>query len=142
MSRILPLLLSLLLLPVSPAFSQTPPARLEQAMSDTLDLWRQGRFEQLFDLLAHRGRTSREAFVHRMTGTSVRPACCFQKMERFRVLSERGDEATVYVSVGLEGGSPATESCTREFRLTREGGNWKMQLNDIYALAGARMKKR
>ncbi|MBI5484067.1 MAG: hypothetical protein HY888_06355 [Deltaproteobacteria bacterium] len=114
---------------------------LEQSMSDTLDLWREGRYEQLFERLARRGKTSREVFVKKMHHTNVRPACCWQKMENFKVLNEKRTEATIYVKVGLEGTPNASESSTREFKLTHEGGVWKMQLSDIFSIAGVTAKK-
>lgn len=129
-------------LPVVPVRAETSPAVLEQAMSDTLDLWREGRYEQLFDHLAHRGRTSREAFVKRMGDATSKPACCFQKMGNFKVLNEKRTEATVFVTVGLEGSPNTPESCTREFKLTHEEGIWKMQLNDVLSMAGITGKKR
>jgi hypothetical protein len=115
---------------------------LEKSMSDILDTWRDGRYEQLFEQLAHRGRMSRETFVDNMRETTTRPACCWQKMENFKVLHEKRTEATVYVKVGLEGTPGAVGSTTREFKLTRQEGGWKMQLADILSLAGAGGKKR
>ena len=109
---------------------------LEQAMSDTLDIWRDGNYEQLFEQLAHRGKTSREVFVKKMRDSTVRPACCWQKMENFKVLNEKRTEATVYVKVGLEGTPGASDSTTREFKLTHMEGVWKMQLADVLAIAG------
>lgn len=131
-----------LLLPVVPAGAGSTPAALEQAMSDTLDLWREGRYEQLYDRLAHRGRTSREQFVARMRDTSVRPACCFQKLENFKVLNEKRTEATVYARVGLEGTPDAARSSTREFKLTHEEQVWKMQLADVFSIAGVTGRKK
>ncbi len=130
-----------LLVTLSPVFAETAPSVFEQSVSETFDLWRDGRYEQLFERLSHRGRTSREQFVVKMRGTSIRPACCWQKMENFRVLSEKRSEATVYVKVGLEGVPGTNDSCTREFKLSNEGGAWKMQLNDIVSLAGVSAKK-
>ncbi|MDD5284964.1 MAG: hypothetical protein PHD54_03845 [Desulfuromonadaceae bacterium] len=114
---------------------------LEQSMSETLDLWREGSFEKLFERLTHRGKTSRETFVKKMRDTTIRPACCWQKMENFKVLNEKRTEATVYVKVGLEGTSNGVDSSTREFKLSNEGGVWKMQLGDIFSIAGAAGKK-
>lgn len=114
---------------------------LEQAMSETLDLWREGRYEQLYERLSHRGKTSREQFVKKMQNTSTRPACCFQKLENFRVLNEKRTEATVYARVGLEGTPGTSESSTREFRLSHTENSWKMQMSDILALSGASAKK-
>ena len=124
-----------------PVFAGEKAQVLEQSMSETLDLWREGRYEKLFEHLSHRGKTSKEAFVKKMNNTSIRPACCWQKMENFKVLNEKRTEATVYVKVGLEGTSNASESSTREFKLTHEEGIWKMQLSDIFSIAGVTAKK-
>ena len=114
---------------------------LEKTMSETLDTWRDGRYEQLFEQLAHRGKTSRETFVKKMRETSTRPACCWQKMENFKILDEKRNEATVYVKIGLERGAEAAGSTTREFKLIHQEGVWKMQLADVFSIAGATAKK-
>lgn len=115
---------------------------LEKSMSDTLDIWREGRYEQLFEQLAHRGKTSRESFVKKMRETTIRPACCWQKMENFRILNEKLTEATVYAKIGLEGTSDASASTTREFKMTHMEGVWKMQLADVISIAGVTGKKK
>jgi len=114
---------------------------LEKSMSDTLDTWREGRYEQLFEQLAHRGKTSREAFVKKMRESTTRPACCWQKIEKFKVLNEKRTEATVYAKVGLESATGAVTSATREFKLTHMEGVWKMQLADVFSIAGVTGKK-
>jgi hypothetical protein len=77
-----------------------------------------------------------------MRDTSIRPACCFQKLENFRVLNEKRTEATVYARVGLEGTPDAAASATREFKLTHEENIWKMQLADVLSIAGVTGKKK
>lgn len=114
---------------------------LEKSMSDTLDTWREGRYEQLFEQLAHRGKTSRETFVRKMRESTTRPVCCWQKMEHFKVLNEKRTEATVYAKIGLEGTPGGAESTTREFKMTHQEGVWKMQLADIFSIAGVTGKK-
>ncbi len=140
------LLLVMLLLCVTLSATQvraeTSAAVLEQAMSETLDLWREGRYEQLYERLSHRGRTSKEQFVSRMRDSSIRPACCFQKLEQFRVLNEKRTEATVYAKVGLEGTPNVSEAVTREFKLSHEENSWKMQLADVVSIAGVTGKKK
>lgn len=126
----------------APASAESAPGILEQSMSDTLDLWREGRYEQLYEHLAHRGRTSREQFVNRMRDTAIRPACCFQKLSNFKVLNEKRTEATVYARVGLEGTPDSAESSTREFKLTHEENIWKMQLADVLTISGANGRKK
>jgi hypothetical protein len=142
LSRILSILLcTFLLVPAVPVAAESSAAALEQSMSDTLDFWREGRYEQLFENLAHRGKTSKEQFVKKMRDTQIRPACCFQKLENFKVLNEKRTEATVYAKVGLEGTPNISESSTREFKLTHEENVWKMQLADVLAISGASGKK-
>jgi len=132
----------LLLVPVAAGAAESPASVQEHAVSETLDLWRDGRYEQLFEQLSRRGKTSREQFVKRMKETTVRPACCWQKLENFRVLSEKRNTATVYAKIGLEAAPGHDASSTREFKLFNEGGGWKMQLSDLYALAEAKGKKK
>jgi hypothetical protein len=76
-----------------------------------------------------------------MRETTIRPACCWQKMENFKVLNEKRTEATVYVKVGLEGTAVSSDKSTREFKLTHQEGIWKMQLADIFAIAEVNRKK-
>ncbi|MDD2580869.1 MAG: hypothetical protein PHR66_02635 [Desulfuromonadaceae bacterium] len=115
---------------------------LEKSMSDTLDIWREGRYEQLFEKLAHRGKTSREKFVKIMSDSTTRPACCWQKMENFRIINEKVTEATVFAKIGLDRTSGTSESTSREFKLTHQEGVWKMQLADVVSIAGVNGKKR
>jgi hypothetical protein len=114
---------------------------LEQSMSDTLDVWREGRYDQLFEQLAHRGKTSREMFVKKMREATIHPACCWQKMENFKILNEKRTEATVYVKIGLDGTPGKSDSTTREFKMTHQDGVWKMQLADVFSIAGVTGKK-
>ncbi len=122
--------------------SAASPQELEQSLSDTLDAWRDGRYEQLFESLSHRGKTSKESFVKKMQASSIKPACCWQKIENFKVLNEKRTEATVYAKIGLEGLPGTAESSTREFKLSHSENSWKMQLADIVALSGITVKKK
>ncbi len=135
MVRLFAVMMLLLVVPVS-GHTQEGETPLEKSMSRTLDAWREGRYELLFDMLSKRGKVSREQFIVKMRDTSVRPACCWEKMEKFTVLSEKTSEATVYVKIGLEGTPLDTKSITREFKLTNQGGDWKMHLSDIFSIAG------
>lgn len=139
-ARAMLLVLLLLSLP-STLLAATEPAVLEQSVSDTLDLWREGRYEQLYERLYRRGKTSKEQFTRMMRDSTIRPACCFQKMGNFQVLNEKRTEATVYAKIGLEGTSDPNASSTREFRLAHEAGLWKMHLSDITSLAGLSARK-
>jgi hypothetical protein len=124
-----------------PAMAEPSNSPIEQSMSATLDLWREGQYEKLFEHLSHRGKTTREQFVRMMRDAPIRPACCWQKIENFRLLNEKRSTATAYAKVGLEGTPSPTESSTREFKFNYEDGDWRMQLKDILDLAGAKPKR-
>jgi len=115
---------------------------MEKSLSETLDLWRESRFDLLYERLSHRGKMSKEKFVVRMRESSIKPACCWQKLEHFKLLNEKKSEATVYAKIGLEHGSGRIESVTREFRFSHDSGAWKMQMNDIAGLAEVSGKKK
>lgn len=113
----------------------------EQALSDTLDLWREGRFEQLYDALSHRNSMTRERFVLLLKDASVRPACCHNKLNNFKLINEKVTTAKVFARLGMEGTVGTDSSQSREFTLDHEEGRWKMRLTDIKALAGHKKKK-
>jgi hypothetical protein len=113
----------------------------EQAMSDALDLWREGRFERLYDNLSHRSGMTRERFVQSMKDAEVKPACCFNKLNNFRLINEKKTTAKVFAKLGMEGSPGIDESQSREFTLDHEEGRWKMRLADIKGLAGLKKKK-
>ena len=135
------LILSVLFVFPVNADANSTPSVYETVISETLDMWRDGHYEQLFEHLAKRGKISREQFVKKMQDAPVKPACCWQKMEHFQLLSEKKNSATVYVKIGLEGVPNQPDSVTREFKLLNEHGDWKMQMNDVMALAGVSKKK-
>lgn len=113
----------------------------EQSLSDALDLWREGRFEQLYDSLSHRSGMTRERFVESMKDAEIKPACCFNKLNNFRLINEKKTTAKIFAKLGMEGGPGIDESQSREFTLSHEEGRWKMKLADIKSLAGLKKKK-
>jgi hypothetical protein len=100
---VITLLLSVAIFAPVSALAGNAPTQYENAVSETLDHWRDGRYEQLYGQLAKRGKTSREQFVRKMRDSSIKPACCWQKIEHFKLLSEKKSTATVYLKIGLEG---------------------------------------
>jgi hypothetical protein len=106
-----------------------------------LDLWRDGRFGDLYDRTYAAGSRSRESFLRKMSAADRRPACCWEKMQDVKVTISGTDSATLRVRIGLERTGTETDSCTRSFRLRRESGVWKASLSDILSVAGASRKK-
>jgi hypothetical protein len=139
----------------APVSAGTDPSLLANAMSATLDLWRENGTGQLYDRLGNRGNTTKDQFVEKL-GTSIRPACCWQKLDNFKVMNENGTEATVIAKIGIEvtyykfsetfgsisSSLTTVEYITCEFKLNYEGGIWKMHLNDVFSLQNAARESR
>lgn len=130
------LLFSPLSFAVSPVCADQRSDPMEQAVSDALDLWREARFEQLYDSLSHRSGMSRERFVRFLKEADTRPACCFTKLRDFRLIHEKKTTAKVFARLGMEAGVGEEASQSREFTLDHEEGRWKMRMGDIKTLAG------
>ena len=106
-----------------------------------LDLWRDGRFAELYERTYAAGSRSRESFLRKMSLADRRPACCWEKMQEVKVTVSGADTATLHARIGLERTGTETDSCTRSFRMKRESGFWKASLSDILSLAGTSRKK-
>jgi len=141
---------------VIPVNAGTDPYSLSNAISAPLDLWRESWIDQLYDRLGNHGKTTKAQFVEMLKGSTIRPACCWQKMDNIKVLSENGTEATVSAKIGMEVTKyifaesynsiqktcTTVEYITSEFKLNNEGGIWKMQLKDIFSLRNAAMESK
>ena len=111
-----------------------------QGFEQILDLWREGKYGDIYERTTLSGKETKERFTARLAAAPLKPACCWEKMQDVTV-SAKGDSAVVVrAKVGLEG-SGGTEFKTRSFKLVREDGRWKMSQTDILTLSGAAKKK-
>jgi hypothetical protein len=120
---------------------ETVDIQVRRDFETILDLWRDGRFADLYDRTYAAGSRSRESFLRKMSVADRRPACCWEKMQEVKVAVPSPDNATLHARIGLEKTGTETEACTRSFRMRREGGIWKASLSDILSLAGTPRKK-
>ncbi len=112
----------------------------QSAFEEILDLWRAGKYDELFERTRGNGKLAKEDFARRLERATLKPACCWQKVQNLSVHVENDDLAAVRATVGLEGG-PEIEFKTRTFKLYRERGRWRIGQTDILSLAGASKKK-
>jgi hypothetical protein len=111
-----------------------------QGFEQILDLWREGKYDAVYERTVSSGKETKERFSAKLAGAPLKPACCWEKMQDVTV-SAKGDSAVmVRAKVGLEGGMKS-ESKTRSFKLVKEDGVWKMSQTDILTLSGAAKKK-
>ena len=116
-------------------------AEARQGFEQILDLWRDGKFGELYERTISSGKETKEHFVARLAGAPLKPACCWEKMQDVRVSARKENAVTLRAKVGLEGGG-GTEYKTRSYKLVKEDGVWKISQSDILALSGGSKKKK
>ncbi len=116
-------------------------AEARQGFEQILDLWRDGKYGELYERTIKGAKETRERFIARLDEAPLKPACCWEKMQDVRVTVKKDNEVTLHARIGLEGGV-ANESKTRSFKLVKEDGVWKASQADILSLSGAAKKKR
>ena len=116
-------------------------AEARQGFEQILDLWRDGRYDDLFERTITGGKMTKESFSVRLAGATLRPACCWEKMQDVKISAGKGKTVTVRAKVGLEGMS-GTEFKTRSYRMVKEEGVWKLSQADILSLCGGAKKKK
>jgi hypothetical protein len=112
----------------------------ERGLGEILDLWHDGKYEALFDRTEGGGNITREDFTERLAHAPYHPACCWEKLRDVRIILKNDDSARVRAKVGLEGQGRSFTS-TRDYRLVRDDGVWRIAMKDILAMAGGGKSK-
>lgn len=127
--------------------SQAAPAEssiaadVERDLGAALDLWRDGRYEDLYERVVPSGKQSKETFVRKMAAAPRRPTCCWDKMQDVQITVKNGSTVTVRAKLGFED-AVGTETVTRSFKMVRKGDTWRLSQTDIVSLAGNGKKKK
>lgn len=116
-------------------------AEVKRDMEFALDLWRDGRYDDLYEQVVPGGKQSKETFVRKMQLATRRPACCWEKVQEVRVTVKSGTSATVRAKLGFEEGV-GTEYLTRTFKVVKQGDTWRLAQADVVSLAAVSKKKR
>jgi hypothetical protein len=110
-------------------------AEARKGFEEILDLWRDGNYAELHERTS-KGKQSKEGFAKRLSASTHRPACCWEKMQDVTVRVKGDSSVEIKAKLGFEGMS-GTEFKTRSFRLEKEDGVWRVTQSDILSLAGA-----
>lgn len=116
-------------------------AEARQGFEQILDLWRDGKYLELYDRTTRSGKETRERFSARLSGAPLKPACCWEKMQDVSIAVKKENAVSVRARIGLEG-AVEKEYKTRSFKLVKEDGVWKISQTDILGLSGASKKKK
>lgn len=112
----------------------------ERGFAEILDLWRDGRYDELYERTLAGGKQTKEAFIGRMSSASLRPACCWEKLQEVRITMKNDESVVLRAKVGMEG-SVGNSFKTRDYRLVKEDGVWRIGQADLLSLSGAAKKK-
>ncbi|WP_243372773.1 hypothetical protein [Geotalea sp. SG265] len=136
------------LISLTPAPAKTPylsadelQGEAQRGFGEILDLWRDGRYDLLYDRTIAGGKGSKEQFARKLAAAGKKPACCWEKMQEVKVSVKNDYTVTLKAKVGMEGEGAGTDYVTRSFRLQKEDGVWCISQSDIFSLAGERKKK-
>jgi hypothetical protein len=116
-------------------------ADVERDLGAALDMWRDGRYDDLYERVVPSGKQSKEAFVKKMGATTRRPTCCWDKLRDVQVTVKNDATVTVRAKLGFED-AVGTETVTRSFKMVRKGDTWRLSQTDIISLAGGGKKKK
>lgn len=116
-------------------------AEVKRDMESALGLWRDGRYDDLYEQVVPGGKQSKETFIRKLQVSTRRPTCCWDKVQEVRVTVKSGTTATVRARLGFEEGV-GTEYLTRTFKVVKQGDTWRLAQADVVSLAGSVKKKR
>ena len=139
LSAVFSLLLAAVAVPPVRAADAVLEAEVRRSFEEILDLWREGRYDDLYGRTRPGGKITRESFRARLAAAPLRPACCWEKLQEVTVRVSSGRKAVLHGKVGLEGGVEV-EYKTRAFTLEQEGGAWRVAPGDLLSLAEAKGK--
>lgn len=113
---------------------------VQQGFEEILNTWRDGRFEELY-ARTYGGKMTREAFVKRFSDATLKPTCCWDKLQGVSVSVQTASKATLHGTVGLET-AVGGETKTKTFKLSKEGNVWRINQSELVSLVGAPHKKK
>lgn len=111
-----------------------------KGFEEILDLWRDGKFDELYNRTLISGRDTKESFSRKMASAPLKPSCCWEKMQEVGVSVRTPSSVVVRAKLGLDGPG-AMEYKTKSFKLNKEDGVWRIARGEILALAEATKKK-
>lgn len=116
-------------------------AEVQRDFEKILDLWRDGKYADLYERTIAGGRESKEHFAKKLADAPHKPVCCWEKMQEVKVTVKDDATAQVRAKLGFEGGGD-TVFVTRTFKLHKEDGVWQLSRTDIFSLANGEKKKK
>lgn len=112
-----------------------------KAFEEILDLWRAGDYNQLYDKTTVSGKDTRESFRKKMEAATLKPSCCWEKMQDVAVNIKSNSSVVIRAKLGLDAAGEM-EYKTKSFKMTNEFGQWRIARAEILSLAEAKKTKK
>jgi hypothetical protein len=110
-----------------------------RGFEEILNLWRDGKFDDLYHRTLISGKDTKESFVKRMASARLKPSCCWEKMQEVRVSVRTPTSVVVRAKLGLDAPGEM-EYKTKSFKLSKEDDVWRISRSELLTLAEARKK--
>jgi hypothetical protein len=112
-----------------------------RGFEEILDLWRDGRYDELYQRTLLSGKDTKESFSKRLAAAPLKPSCCWEKLQEVAVRVKTPTSVVVSARLGLDAPG-GLEYKTKGFKLFLEDGKWRIARADLLALAEARKGKK
>lgn len=119
--------------------AETLRSEAVRGFEEILDLWREGKFDELYYHTLISGKDTKESFVSRMASARLKPSCCWEKMQDLGVSVKTETSVVVRAKLGLDAPGEM-EYKTKSFKLSKEDGVWRIARSEILSLAEADKK--
>lgn len=110
-------------------------AEAQAGFTEILALWRNEQYAALYARLDHPADRGWDYFASRIVYAARVPACCWEQLQDVKVTVLSADRVVINARVGFEVEGVGTRFVTRDFRLRRSDGVWKLPLDDVLALS-------
>jgi hypothetical protein len=111
-----------------------------RGFEEILELWRDGRYDDLYGRTLISGKDTKEAFTRTMSSGRLKPSCCWERVQEVGVSVRTPVNVVIRAKLGLEG-SEGMEYKTKSFKLAKEDGIWRIAQSELVSLAEGKKKK-
>ena len=121
------------------AADDSSAAEVRKDVEKTLDLWREGRYEDVYRRVIESGGHTKEYLVNHLAAAPRKPSCCWEKMQEVHVTVMGDRQATLKAKFGFDTGI-GTEFMTKGLKVEKEDGVWKLKMSEVLLLSGSGKK--
>lgn len=116
-------------------------AEAVHGFEEILDLWRAENYGELYRRTLISGKDTKESFSKRMAAASLKPSCCWEKMQEVSVRVKSPSSVVISAKLGLDAPGGMVYK-TKSFKLNLDDGAWRIARSEILSIAEAGKSKK